>query len=50
MYVKDQLAQMYGEDVLNHGGLTIQTTLDLPTQSVSESVISSESKTCSSED
>lgn len=42
MYVKDQLAQMYGEDVLNHGGLTIQTTLDLPTQSVSESVISSE--------
>lgn len=42
MYVKDKLAQMYGEDVLNHGGLTIQTTLDLPTQTISESIISSE--------
>ncbi len=42
MYVKSELAKTYGEDMLNRGGLTIKTTLDLPTQLVSEQIIKDE--------
>ncbi len=42
MYVRDLMAQQYGEDVLEHGGLTIQTTLDYKIQSQAEKVIRSQ--------
>ena len=42
MFVKNELAKTYGEDLLNRGGLTIKTTLDLQTQKISEQVIEQE--------
>lgn len=42
MYVKNELAKTYGENILNRGGLTIKTTLDVPTQMISEKVIEEE--------
>ncbi len=42
MYVRDLLAKQYGEDLLEHGGLVIQTTLDYSLQAKSEKVIKTE--------
>lgn len=40
MYVKDYLVNKYGEDVANHGGLIVKTTLDFGMQQKAEEVIS----------
>jgi len=42
MYVRELLAQRYGEEVLTHGGLIVRTTLDLPLQQEMQSVITKE--------
>ncbi len=42
MYVRELLAKQYGEDLLEHGGLTIQTTLDYSLQAKSEKVVKTE--------
>ncbi len=42
MYIKDQLAQVYGEDVLEKGGLSITTTLDYSIQQMAEKAVSEE--------
>lgn len=42
MYVKKILAQKYGEDLLNNGGLEVTTTLDLETQKKVEEVVEAE--------
>lgn len=41
-YVRDQLAQMYGEDVLEQGGLKVTTTLDSNLQEKAEIVVKEE--------
>jgi membrane peptidoglycan carboxypeptidase len=41
-YVRDQLAQMYGEDVLEQGGLKVTTTLDSKLQENAETVVQEE--------
>ncbi len=38
-YVLDQLIQKYGTDKVEHGGLTVYTTLDLDKQKVGEDVV-----------
>ncbi len=35
-FVLDQLRQAYGEDMLEHGGITVKTTLDLSKQQIAE--------------
>lgn len=42
MYVRELLAQKYGSDAVEHGGLDVITTLDLPLQEKAQSVVSSE--------
>lgn len=42
MYVKKLLAEMYGEDVLNSGGLEVRTTLDLDLQDQVQSIVTNE--------
>ncbi|MEI7452257.1 MAG: penicillin-binding protein [Candidatus Falkowbacteria bacterium] len=39
MYIKDQLAEKYGEQAIEQGGLKIITTLDLYKQKIAEEVI-----------
>lgn len=39
MFVREQLAEMYGEDVLNNAGLTVYTTLDMDLQEKAEGVV-----------
>ncbi|HRY60507.1 MAG TPA: penicillin-binding protein [Patescibacteria group bacterium] len=39
MYVKEQLAEKYGEDRLNLGGLTVTTSLDLDKQKIAEDIL-----------
>ncbi|MBU0974869.1 penicillin-binding protein [Patescibacteria group bacterium] len=39
MYVKRILAQEYGEEILNNGGLEVRTTLDLKTQEEAEEIV-----------
>jgi len=39
MYVKDQLVEKYGEQVVNEGGLKVTTTLDLDKQILAESAV-----------
>ncbi|MCB9813372.1 MAG: PBP1A family penicillin-binding protein [Pseudomonadales bacterium] len=39
MYVKKILAQQYGEDILNNGGLEVKTSLDLDTQKKVEKIV-----------
>lgn len=39
MYVKNILAQQYGENLLNSGGLEVRTTLDLKTQADVEKIV-----------
>ncbi len=42
MYVKNLLAEDYGEDVVNQGGLEVRTTLDLKTQDQTQELVSQE--------
>lgn len=39
MFIKEQLAEQYGEDALNEGGLRVITTLDMGMQKKAEDVI-----------
>ncbi len=41
-YVKDQLIQKYGEDVVEKGGLRVRTSLDLGLQEVAQASLSAE--------
>jgi penicillin-binding protein 1C len=41
-YVRDQLIDMYGEDMVNRGGLRITTTLDLSVQQTVQATVSAE--------
>jgi len=38
-YVRDLLVQMYGEDVMDQGGLRVITSLDLKTQELAEKIV-----------
>ena len=42
MYVREQLIDMYGEEVVQKGGLTVQTTLDLNIQLMAEKIAKEE--------
>ncbi len=42
LWIKDQLVQKYGEHLVNEGGLSITTTLDLDLQKYSELTVASE--------
>ena len=42
MYVKEALAQKYGEKLLEQGGLKVTTTLDLPLQELTQETVASE--------
>ncbi len=42
MYVREQLAKMFGENMVSQGGLEVYTTLDLETQKLSERAITEE--------
>lgn len=42
MYVRDLLIQKYGLDLVEKGGLSVVTTLDLPTQDMAQKVVSTE--------
>ncbi len=42
MYVKQQLEDMYGQGVLDTGGLKVTTTLDLPLQEAAEKIVAEE--------
>ena len=39
MYIKEQLAETYGEDTLNEGGLKVLSTLDMDLQQKAEAVV-----------
>ncbi len=45
MYVRSLLAEKYGEDVVEQGGLEVTTSLDLNTQKLSQQILSEEIKT-----
>lgn len=42
MYVKDLLAQKYGADVIEQGGLDVTTSLDLSVQQMTQQIVSEE--------
>lgn len=42
MYIKDLLIQKYGLPVVEKGGLTVTTSLDLPTQEMAQKIVTSE--------
>jgi membrane peptidoglycan carboxypeptidase len=42
MYVRNLLAQEYGEDGVNQGGLEVRTTLDLDTQNTTQQIVTEE--------
>lgn len=42
MYVRDQLVKLYGEEYVNHGGLRVTTTLDLPVQEFVQKTVTDE--------
>ena len=42
MYVREILAQKYGSEVLEHGGLDVITSLDLPTQELAQQAVTEE--------
>ncbi len=44
MYVKDLLAQKYGEDTVEEGGLEVKTSLDLEVQETAQKIVSEEIK------
>jgi 1A family penicillin-binding protein len=39
MFIKEQLAEKYGEDMLNEGGLSVITTIDLDLQTKGEEIV-----------
>lgn len=41
-YVKEMLVKMYGEDVMERGGLRVKTSLDLKTQELAEKIVNEE--------
>lgn len=41
-YVKDLLVKLYGEDVMEQGGLKVTTSLDLKTQEMAETILNEE--------
>jgi 1A family penicillin-binding protein len=41
-YVLDQLRQEYGDDLVEHGGITVTTTLDLSKQEIAEQAVKSQ--------
>lgn len=45
MYVRNLLAEQYGEDVLTQGGLEVRTTLDLDIQNMAQQAVSQEIET-----
>jgi 1A family penicillin-binding protein len=47
MYVKEQLAEMYGERLVERGGLKVYTTLDIQLQEQTQATLSSEIATLS---
>jgi 1A family penicillin-binding protein len=42
MYIRNLLAQQYGEEVLSQGGLEVRTTLDLDTQNQTQKIVTDE--------
>ncbi len=42
MYVKEQLVNKYGEKMVEHGGLKVKTTLDLPLQEEAQKIVADE--------
>lgn len=42
LFVKDQLVEKYGEDLVEHGGLRVKTTLDLELQEFAQNLIKNE--------
>lgn len=42
MYVRDQLVQQFGENLVEEGGLKVTTTLDLPLQETAQQILSEE--------
>lgn len=42
MYVRDQLVQQFGENLVEEGGLKVTTTLDLPLQDKAQQIVSEE--------
>ncbi len=44
MFVRDLLVDQFGEELVNHGGLKITTTLDLKIQNLSQDIVSKEIK------
>jgi penicillin-binding protein 1C len=42
LWVKDQLVQKYGEQLVNEGGLRVTTTLDLPLQNFAQLTVATE--------
>lgn len=42
LYVKELLAKKYGEQTVEQGGLTVKTSLDLPTQEYAQATVSAE--------
>jgi len=45
MYIKDLLAEQYGEDLVNQGGLEVRTTIDLDLQNETQDLVSKEMAT-----
>lgn len=41
-YIRDQLAEMYGEDVLETGGFSVTTSLDLDLQQTAQEIVTEE--------
>jgi len=42
MYIKDQLVNLYGEEMVEKGGLSVTTTLDLNIQNIAETIVRQE--------
>lgn len=42
MYIREKLTEMYGEEVVQKGGLTVKTTLDLDIQKLAEKIVKEE--------
>lgn len=42
MYIKEKLVEKYGEEIVEKGGLSVMTTLDLKIQELAEEVVSKE--------
>lgn len=41
-YVQDQLAEMFGDEMVDQGGLRVKTTLDLPFQEEAQAIVAEE--------